>query len=188
MLSGLADLKLPVLDDAVALWKEKGRTDRVFSFSRGGETWWAGFGAQEYTRGDQNRLWAGVLIPESDYLAEIANQRNLALSVILGVGVLVAIAIMVTSLRRIRQQLRQAVSRIESELGQYRLQQKIGDGGNGAVYRARHALLRRPTAIKTWTIWSASRDPWRPPACCISWIRCAAPWPRPTARGSFTGT
>jgi serine/threonine protein kinase len=59
------------------------------------------------------------------------------------IGLLV-FSIMVT---RLKQQAREAAVEAK-QLGQYRLEQKIGSGAMGTVYKGQHAMLRRPTAIK----------------------------------------
>ncbi len=66
-------------------------------------------------------------------------------------GLLVAGAVLVYVLMRLANRLQAAARKAAmkaKQLGQYALDDKIGEGAFGAVYRAHHALMRRPVAVK----------------------------------------
>ena len=60
---------------------------------------------------------------------------------------LCATGLFVFSNLTLRRRLSEAELKVK-QLGQYTLEEKIGEGGMGVVYRARHALMRRDTAVK----------------------------------------
>lgn len=66
-------------------------------------------------------------------------------------GMLVAATLVLLGMaglaRRLDAKVRAAANEVR-QLGQYVLEDKIGEGGMGSVYRARHSMLRRPTAVK----------------------------------------
>lgn len=74
---------------------------------------------------------------------------------LIALTVLVAAANIFVSRRaaRLEQQIEEA-----EHLGQYKLERKIGEGGMGAVYLAKHALLQRPTAVKVLSKESSSPE------------------------------
>ena len=62
---------------------------------------------------------------------------------------LCSIAIFLFTLKLARMRREAQAAAIEAQqLGQYRLEQRLGAGAMGVVYKAKHAMLRRPTAVK----------------------------------------
>lgn len=83
-------------------------------------------------------------IDKGEAYASVAVIRNVTRALFL---VLVFAAILIVIASAMISRLSKKAERAE-RLGNYTLESKLGEGGMGAVYRARHALLRRPTAIK----------------------------------------
>jgi serine/threonine-protein kinase len=86
------------------------------------------------------------------HVGDMAYPATLVSAVLWGITVAMA-----ASFSKTVHGLRRAVDEVR-RLGQYTLEQKLGEGGMGVVYRASHAMLRRPTAIKLLLPERAGKD------------------------------
>ncbi len=78
--------------------------------------------------------------------------------VLLGAAVLLVLSLSAVSFGSVFfARLRRKMERTR-QLGQYTLERKIGAGGMGQIYLARHALLKRPTALKVMESSTTSKE------------------------------
>lgn len=147
LLKAIGEVDIPILQSSAAEWEKRGRNRGSFPFKVDGQDWWAGYEWNE-DHPEHMQFWTGILVPQSDLLGALSLQRNFTLAIIIGLGLSLALILTLAAIRKIRQDFRDAVSNIGRKLGPFELLYKIGGGGNGTVYRAKHALLKRPTAVK----------------------------------------
>jgi serine/threonine-protein kinase len=88
-------------------------------------------------------MWTAAVILAGETAQELPAPAFVVGALVLGVVPILLASVGSDIIYGLRRQVSAAM-----QLGQYTLDSKIGEGGNGAVYRAHHALLRRPTAIK----------------------------------------
>ncbi|MEM1416676.1 MAG: serine/threonine-protein kinase [Myxococcota bacterium] len=94
------------------------------------------------------RGWEGIIVEvpaayEGQGMRDHSDDFPVALGVFTSVGTAFVAAVISHVVYGLEAKVRAA-----QELGQYTLEEKLGEGGMGVVYKARHRMLRRPAALK----------------------------------------
>ena len=91
----------------------------------------------------------GLSVGDLGVAGRVPQQLGMPFSAYMIGGIVLAVATVVLSvlgssiIYGLRREVREAL-----RYGQYTLDKKLGEGGMGVVFKAQHALLRRPTALK----------------------------------------
>lgn len=143
VLQSWQQLGFDVLGQAFETWQLNGESDTQMSVEYDGQKFWTGFRSIEL--GDQS-LVAATLIPRQDLTGAVDRQRYVVVAVgLLGIGLAVLLSMWISG--RYEKRMEEVFDEAQ-RLGEYRLKEKFAVGGMGEIYRAEHAMLERPTAVK----------------------------------------
>ena len=93
-----------------------------------------------------------VYVPEAEsYWATFGGISALTDHLVMGTSGIAALAVVAYIASRTLYSLRRTAHEAQ-RLGNYVLEQELGSGGMGQVFKARHALIRRPTALKVMRV------------------------------------
>ncbi|MCX7861387.1 MAG: SpoIIE family protein phosphatase [Bacteroidales bacterium] len=77
ILKPIDSLKIGEISYGFRMWNSLNKTDKPFSFTYNNETWWSRF--VMYPLNENNKFIIAVVVPESDFVADVKRTRNIIL-------------------------------------------------------------------------------------------------------------